>query len=274
MLSSGFATGRRTPARGGSTVAAPRFRSVVIALVLVLAALPAAAERVVMRSGDVVVGTPRFEGDQVVVVRPDGSEVRMPRAEVERIELSADQQPEAAQPAAPPAYPPYPPPVRRPPPAQEAPAIDRAYDRDGFAMTFGYHRGLAFGGEWQLRPVHRGPVGLGLGAQVGLESGDDVAYTTYGLTARAYFGHQNRVVTEAGVGRNKIIPGPAGCDSLSCAEVNFGPEFSVGFQRVSRSGFIFEVLGTAVVLTNEDIRDELNESVTPAVQLSFGYLFH
>lgn len=292
----------------------------ILAATLAVAALSlpsfAAAERIITRKGEVIVGTPRFEQDVVVVVREDGSEVRIPRTQVERIELTEEEAaPETAPPASvprsqaapppeevprPPARtgpPPWrprttPPPPSVPPPAYRPPYTppppppvyrERAYDQNGFALTLGYHRGFALGGEYQVRTAKS--FGLGVGAQIGLEpveSGDRYgdgsadAYGTFGFTGRAYVGRAHRLALELGFGLNAIDPElEPNCsfDERDCAERNYGPELSAGYQFVSDRGFLFETLIGFAVITNERYADA-HAPLNPLFQLSFGYLFH
>jgi hypothetical protein len=282
------------------------------AVTLAIVALPAlaGAERVVTRKGETIVGEPRFEKDAVVVVTEDGREVRIPRADVERIELTPEEaepqvggpaeeeaEPPAQEEAEPPARqaPSRPPPPPGPPPAPypgyapyappPPPPLyrERAYDQSGFLLAFGYHRGLAVGGEYQHRLAKN--FALGFGGQVGLEPGDDdgdeyseegEAYGTFGLTGRAYVGRAHRLALEVGFGLNAIDPHlEPGCafEETSCAERNYGPEFSAGYQFVSDTGFVFETLFGGALITNGRIRDA-HGPVNPLFQLNFGYLFH
>ncbi|WP_373049029.1 hypothetical protein [Vulgatibacter sp.] len=249
----------------------------------------ASAERIITRSGEVLYGDPRFEGQTLVVRRADGSEVRIPRSQVERIELDngepaprppprrAPPPPRAAPaPRPPPSYPRYVPP---PPPPPPDPAVGRRMLQNtgfqsGLALDFGWQRGLAFGLEWQQR-IDR-YVGLGIGGQLGLATNEDVACPTFGGTGRLYLGMQHRFVTEAGFGLNRIDPylDLRGPEEPTCgdAEKNFGPELSLGYQYASRTGFLFEILGGATVLTNDDLADA-HDDVAPIFQVGFGFVF-
>lgn len=280
-------------------------RSTTLAAVLLLATLApsvAEAERVVTRKGRIIEGTVRFEGETVVVKRADGTEVRLPRSEVERIELSPGQQPPVAKPRGqtPPAPrrnggapPPQAQPQRPPPPPSPAypryvpppapPPGDLTVGRQmgehrgfrsGAALALGYHRGLALGGEWQQRLDRY--VGLGLGAQVGLAANEDVSCVTWGGTARLYVGNEHRFVAEGGFGLNKIDPylnlRPGDNPTCGDAEKNYGPEASAGYQFVSKQGFLFETLAGAIFITNDELNDA-HDPVAFGFQLSFGYVF-
>ena len=287
--------------------------AVLAALALAALPRPAAAERIVTRKGEVVEGTPRFEKDVVVVEKADGTEVRLPKAEVERIELSApppdgpdgvpvpddsvepaegDATPDEAEeeeayddeddgrptyrprrPPPPPFGPPLRPPPYRPRRTRDVPAA-RAYDQSGAAITFGYHRGVSLGGEWQYRPGARRAFGFGLGAQLGVESNPEVSFLTYGATGRFYLGREHRAVAEVGVGLNLIDPYlGTDCGSAICPEKSIGPEASLGYQYVSRHGLLFEVLGGLAFSTNQALIDA-HGGLAPTFQLSMGYLFH
>lgn len=262
-------TGRRAPRRPDPARA---LAGILLAAILLAPGI-APAERVVTRSGEVFLGEVRFEDDDVVIVRPDGSELRIPRREIERIELTPEQEPapeppeepDVAEPAptfpGPPRFvPPAPPPVRRP-----------AYLESGPVVAAGYHRGFSLGAEWQQRLSRS--FALGLGAQVGVEpAAPDLAFGTWGATARAYLGVESRLAFELGVGLNLIKPCVDPGRSCDESERSIGPEISAGYQHVSPSGFLFEALGGIVVATNEAIRED--RSISPSFQLSAGYLFH
>jgi hypothetical protein len=286
------------------------------AVTLATLALPAlaGAERVVTRKGETIVGEARFEKDQVVVVTEDGREVRIARSEVERIELSPEEAEPEGGPAAreaeppageeeaapeeapeeegapaaqqapprtppPPPYPGYAPYAPPPPPPLYR---ERAYDQNGFILSFGYQRGLAVGGEYQHHLSKN--FLLGVGGQVAIEPGDDdgdaydeegEAYGTFGVTGRAYVGRAHRLALEVGFGLNAIDPHlEPGCafEESSCAERNYGPEFSAGYQFVTDTGFVFETLFGGALVTNERYRDA-HGPVNPLFQLKFGYLF-
>jgi hypothetical protein len=294
-------------------------RLLAAALAVAAVALPAlaGAERVITKKGETIVGTPRFEKDEVVVTKEDGTVVRLKRTDVDRIELTDEEAaPENAPPAvapegqaapppaeqtpAPPPVAPGPPPWRRratpppppppPPPPYYAPYTpppppvyyrERAYDQNGFALSVGYHRGLALGGEYQFHTAKH--LTFGIGAQAGFEgtsneddTEDGDVYGTFGVTGRGYLGRVHRLALEVGFGLNAIDPGlAADCssDSSDCAVRNYGPELSAGYQFVSDHGFLFETLFGFGVITNETYRDE-HGALNPLFQLSFGYLFH
>lgn len=270
----------------------------------------AAAEKVVLRSGEIHEGELRFDGPDLFVKKADGTETKLPRKEVERIELTGeaaerraspkppppiapdaapeggeevdedeDERPPAYRPRRPPAPPKpaagptRPPPFRprRPPPEQ----LPRSYAKSGLAFTLGYHRGLAAGLEAQHRGGPRDLVGFGVGAQLGTESSPDAAFLTYGGTARLYLGREHRFVSELGFGLNLIDPylGRDCGGTRLCPVKSWGPEASVGYQYVAPYGLMFELLGGAVWATDEAFA-AAHGTVHPAGQLSLGYLFN
>lgn len=154
--------------------------------------------------------------------------------------------------------------------------------RSGLALELGYQRGLAVGAEWQQRMARF--VGLGFGLQGGLAFNDDVACPTWGATGRLYVGNEHRFVAEGGIGLNRIDPylrldrlaRETGITSrrptCSGAEVNVGPEMNLGYQHVSRSGLLFEILGGLTILTNDELR-AAHPDVAPLFQIGVGYVF-
>lgn len=263
----------------------------------------ATLHRVVLEDGRVLEGRIRFEGEDVVVIAPDGSEERVPRSSVERIDLAEPPAtprgfpegprppptPEAPQTPAPPArpeeprgqertgpsYPRYvPPPLPPPAEIQGRLMFERLGFRSGLGLTLGYRRGLGVGAEWQQRVARF--VGVGLGVQGGLASNEDVTCGTFGATGRLYVGNEHRFVTEGGFGLNRIDPYlERGNQDPTCgrAEKNYGPEAALGYQFVSRSGFLAEVLGGIVFVVNDELADA-HHPVAPQFQISFGYVFH
>lgn len=258
----------------------------ILAAIVVWTPDQAAAERIHTRDGRVIVGTPRFEGEWVIVEQEDGSELRLDRRDVVRIDL--EDEPAGEPPPTPRLRDPRPPPppVRRPPPPPAPPSSvgRRMLEKQGFetglAMKFGYQRGMAIGGEWQQRLGRF--VGLGLGAQGALAVDQHVVCPTWGITSRIYLGHRHRFVGEAGLGLNRIdpyfdfrrLPGPDPFDDVSCgdAEVNIGPEISLGYQWVSRGGFLFEALGGVAPIVNDALADEHNQ-VAGLFTLNLGFVF-
>lgn len=271
-------------------------------IVLAQADAASSLHRVLLEDGTVLEGRIRFEGEEVVVVGADGSETRVPRSSVARIDLAeppatprgfpegprpppAPLPPE--EPAPPPrqeeprgqertgpSYPRYvPPPLPPPAPAVGRQMFEKVGFRNGLALSLGYKRGLGVGAEWQQRVARY--VGLGLGAQGGLASNEDVTCGTFGATGRLYVGNEHRFVTEAGFGLNRIDPYlERGNRTPSCgrAEKNYGPEASVGYQFVSSRGFLAEALGGMVFVVNDELADA-HESIAPAFQVSFGFVF-
>jgi hypothetical protein len=186
-------------------------RSLLVLLVLLAPAL-AAAERVVTRSGAVYEGEARFEGDYVIVRREDGSQVRILRSQVDRIELSRDR---AVRPRHPPPPPTPPPSARRFAPPSPPRLRSSAAFSDGAGLSFGYKRGFSVGAEWQ-RHVHRS-LALGLSAQLGVEPVDPGGgLVTWGVNGRFYAGTTDRFVGEIGLGLNlaKVLP----CQGVSCPD--------------------------------------------------------
>lgn len=278
----------------------------VAAGAMALAPAVAEAERIVTKKGEVIVGEPRFEGDQLVVRRADGSEVRIPRSQVERIELEdgsapppnggsrngtapaprngaapaprSQPPPPRTQPPAPraaPKYPRYvPPPPPPPPPSVGRRMLESSGFRSGLATKLGYQRGLDLGLEWQQRVARF--VGVGLGGQVALATNGDVACPTWGATGRLYLGNEHRFATEVGVGLNRIDPyldtRSSAQPTCGNAEMNIGPEFSVGYQFASRTGFLFETLVGLAPLTNPELADA-HDDIVPLFQINFGFVF-
>jgi len=278
--------------------------AVAVACTLAFAPAGAAAERIVTKSGEVIVGEPRFEGAHLVVRRRDGSEVRIPRSQVERIELENGKQAPPAGSAprpAPPAPRDGPPPPRTAPPAPRQGGVPRTTPREpryvppkpqrpdpsvgrrmlentgfrnGLALKLGYQRGMAAGLEWQQRLGRF--VGLGIGGQVGLAANADVACPTVGGTGRLYAGNEHRFVGELGFGLNRIDPyiGLDGIREPTCgdAERNWAPEFSAGYQFASRGGLLFEVLGGLTFLTNDELARR-HADVAGLFTANIGFVF-
>jgi hypothetical protein len=274
-----------------------RTLAMAAASALALAPAVAVAERIVTKQGEVIVGDPRFEGDELVVRRADGTEVRIPRQEIERIELENGAAPPPAAAPAPrngtprprngappppaqrpppaPRYPRYvPPPPPPPPPSVGRRMLESTGFRSGLGLKLGYQRGLDVGLEWQQRVARY--VGVGLGGQVALATNGDVACPTWGGTGRLYLGNEHRFAAEAGIGLNRIDPylDRAGSRAPSCgrSEMNIGPEFSAGYQFASRTGFLFETLAGFAPLTNEDLADA-HGAIVPLFQINFGFVF-
>ena len=150
--------------------------------------------------------------------------------------------------------------------------LERQGFRNGLGLKLGYQRGMGLGLEWQQRLGRF--VGLGVGGQVGLAANEEVACPTYGGTLRLYAGNEHRFAAEAGMGLNRIDPYLVRGAAPTCgrSEKNFGPEFSAGYQYVSRGGFLFEALGGLTLLTNEKLADA-HADLAPLFQVNIGFVF-
>ncbi len=150
-----------------------------------------------------------------------------------------------------------------------------AADSSGLLLSMGVQRDLSAGAELHLRLTRN--LGLGFGAQAGLAFGEEVICPTYGGTGRFYVGREQRFIGELGYARNRIDPylgiGPNSNASCAGGEVNHGPEASIGYQALSRSGFVFEALGGLAFITNDALARR-HSAVAPIFQLKVGYLFH